>query len=209
MYADRIRFKQMLYNLLSNAVKFTPEGGRVWMECAVEEPGIRLVVADTGVGIPPEEHEAIFDQFHQVGVTTRGVREGAGLGLAITRRLVELHRGRIWVESQPGQRQPFHLYAPQRRSIGDGGGAGCGRRRIGMKKIVVVDDNAASRELIREVLDSPDHRIMEAADGREALDLILANDPDLVLLDIQLPGLDGYSVVRRLRQNPALCAGSR
>ena len=71
-----------------------------------------------------------------------------------------------------------------------------------MKKIVVVDDNTASRELIREVLDSPDYRIMEAADGREALDLILASDPDLVLLDIQLPGLDGYSVVRRLRQNP-------
>jgi CheY-like chemotaxis protein len=71
-----------------------------------------------------------------------------------------------------------------------------------VKKIVVVDDNAASRELIREVLDSPDHRIMEAADGLDALDLILTSDPDLVLLDIQLPGLDGYSLVRQLRQNP-------
>ena len=71
-----------------------------------------------------------------------------------------------------------------------------------MKTIVVVDDNAASRELIREVLDSPDHHIMEAADGRGALDLILASDPDLVLLDIQLPGVDGYSVVRSLRENP-------
>ena len=70
-----------------------------------------------------------------------------------------------------------------------------------MKKIVVVDDNPASRELIREVLDSPDHLIMEAADGREAMDLILKSDPDLVLMDIQLPGLDGYSVVRQLRQN--------
>lgn len=75
-----------------------------------------------------------------------------------------------------------------------------------MKTIVVVDDNPASRELIREVLDSPEHRIMEAADGRQALDLILASDPDLVLLDIQLPGLDGYSVVRRLRQNPRFTA---
>jgi two-component system, cell cycle response regulator DivK len=71
-----------------------------------------------------------------------------------------------------------------------------------VKKIVVVDDNAASRELIREVLDSPDHRILEAADGREALDLILKSDPDLVLMDIQLPGLDGYSLIRILRQNP-------
>jgi CheY-like chemotaxis protein len=71
-----------------------------------------------------------------------------------------------------------------------------------VKKIIVVDDNAASRELIREVLDSPDHRILEAADGPQALDLILSSDPDLVLLDIQLPGLDGYSVVRSLRQDP-------
>jgi two-component system, cell cycle response regulator DivK len=71
-----------------------------------------------------------------------------------------------------------------------------------MKRIVVVDDNAASRELIREVLDSPDNQILEAADGLEALDLILASDPDLVLLDIQLPRLDGYSVVRQLRQDP-------
>jgi two-component system, cell cycle response regulator DivK len=71
-----------------------------------------------------------------------------------------------------------------------------------MKKILVVDDNATSRELIREVLDSPDHRIFEAATGIEALDYIVADEPDLVLLDIQLPGLDGYSVVRRLRQDP-------
>jgi len=71
-----------------------------------------------------------------------------------------------------------------------------------VKNIVVVDDNSASRELIRELLDSPDHRITEAADGREGLDLILASDPDLVLLDIQLPGLDGYSVAQALRRNP-------
>ena len=71
-----------------------------------------------------------------------------------------------------------------------------------MKKILVVDDNAVSRELIREVLDSPDHRIFEAANGIEAFDYILADAPDLVLLDVQLPGMDGYSVVRRLRQDP-------
>jgi PAS domain S-box-containing protein len=112
MYADRIRFKQILYNLLSNAVKFTPEGGRVWVECVMEQPGIRVVVADTGVGIPAEEHTAIFDRFHQVGATTNGVREGAGLGLAITKRLVELHRGSIWVDSQPGNGSRFGFTLP-------------------------------------------------------------------------------------------------
>jgi PAS domain S-box-containing protein len=113
VFADRIRFKQVLYNLLSNAVKFTPEGGRVWIECAAEEMGIRLVVADTGVGIPLEEQEAIFDQFHQVGVSSKGVREGAGLGLSITRRLVELHQGKIAVESRPGAGSRFSLTFPK------------------------------------------------------------------------------------------------
>ena len=116
VYADRIRFKQVLYNLLSNAVKFTPEGGRVWMECAMEPTGIRLVVADTGIGIPRQEHEAVFDQFHQVGVTTKGVREGTGLGLAITKRLVELHHGTISLESQPGLGSRFAFTFP---SVGE------------------------------------------------------------------------------------------
>jgi signal transduction histidine kinase len=110
--ADRVRFKQMLYNLLSNAVKFTPEGGRVWMEFTALEDKIRIVVADTGIGIPREEQEAVFDQFHQVGVTTQGVREGTGLGLAITKRLVDLHGGRIWLESEPGVGSRFTFTVP-------------------------------------------------------------------------------------------------
>ena len=201
MYADRIRFKQMLYNLLSNAVKFTPEGGRVWMECVVEKEGIRLTVADTGVGIPPEEHEAVFRPVPPGGRNHQGRarRRRAGVGDHQASRGTASRQD---LGGEPaGRRQPFHLYAPQPRPSGDGG-ARRGRRRTGVKKIVLADDNTVSRELIREVLDSPDYRIMEAADGHEALALILASDPDLVLLDIQLPGMDGYSVVSRLRRNP-------
>jgi signal transduction histidine kinase len=110
-YADRTRFKQILYNLLSNAVKYTPEGGRVDVESSISEDGLLLTVADTGVGIPPEEHEAVFKEFHQVG-TTKGVREGTGLGLAITRRLVELHGGKISVESEPGKGSRFSFTLP-------------------------------------------------------------------------------------------------
>lgn len=86
------------------------------MECAMEPTGIRLVVADTGIGIPRQEHEAVFDQFHQVGVTTKGVREGTGLGLAITKRLVELHHGTISLESQPGLGSRFAFTFP---SVGE------------------------------------------------------------------------------------------
>ncbi|MCL5743608.1 MAG: PAS domain S-box protein, partial [Acidobacteria bacterium] len=112
VWADRTRFKQILYNLLSNSVKFTPEGGRVLVEAWTDEDCISVSVIDTGVGIPAEEHEAIFGEFHQVGTTTKGVKEGTGLGLAITRRLVELHRGRIRVESEPDKGSRFTFCLP-------------------------------------------------------------------------------------------------
>ena len=110
--ADRLRIKQVLVNLLSNAIKFTPEGGRIRLEARVQDFFVVVSVSDTGVGIPPEEHESIFEKFHQVGATTKGVREGTGLGLAITKRLVEQHGGSIWVQSQPQQGSTFLFTLP-------------------------------------------------------------------------------------------------
>jgi len=110
--ADRLRIKQVLVNLLSNAIKFTPEGGRIGLDARVQDSFVVVSVSDTGVGIPPEEHEAIFDKFHQVGATTKGVREGTGLGLAITKRLVEQHGGRIWVQSKPQEGSTFLFTLP-------------------------------------------------------------------------------------------------
>jgi PAS domain S-box-containing protein len=107
--ADRLRLKQILLNLLSNAVKFTPEGGRVSVECTCDAENrlARFSITDTGMGIPEHEHQAIFNKFHQTGYTTKGVREGSGLGLAITKHLVEQHGGTIDVESQPGKGSRF------------------------------------------------------------------------------------------------------
>jgi PAS domain S-box-containing protein len=104
--ADRIRFKQVLYNLFSNAVKFTPENGRVWIADASREDAAGFCVGDTGIGIPESELELVFDEFHQVG-TAGAAKEGSGLGLSITRRLVELHGGTIGVESTLGQGSRF------------------------------------------------------------------------------------------------------
>ena len=112
--ADRLRVKQVLVNLLSNAVKFTPEGGRVQVEAGVRGTFVAVTVADTGVGIPPEEHASIFDKFYQVGATTKGVREGTGLGLAITKRLVEQHGGSIHVESERNRGSRFTFTIPLR-----------------------------------------------------------------------------------------------
>jgi len=110
--ADRLRIKQVLVNLLSNAAKFTPEGGGVKVHTRVEGGDVVTSVADTGIGIPAEEQEAIFDEFYQTGVTTKGVREGTGLGLAITKRLVDSHGGSIRVESAPGKGSCFTFTIP-------------------------------------------------------------------------------------------------
>jgi len=112
LHVDRVRLKQVLYNLLSNAIKFTGDGGLVTIDAQRNGDKICISISDNGIGIPPEEHEAIFNEFHQVGMTTKGVREGTGLGLAISRRLVEAHEGKIWVESTPGHGSRFSFTLP-------------------------------------------------------------------------------------------------
>jgi signal transduction histidine kinase len=109
--ADRVRFKEVLYNLLSNAVKFTPEG-RIRVEGALREKAVEISVIDTGVGIPALEQAAVFDKFHQVGATVRGLKEGTGLGLAIAKQLVEAHGGRIWLSSEVGRGTRFSFTIP-------------------------------------------------------------------------------------------------
>jgi PAS domain S-box-containing protein len=110
--ADRLRFKEILYNLISNAIKFTPEGGQITINSAQREDEAFFAVQDTGVGIPISEHATIFEKFSQVGPTTRGLREGTGLGLPITKHLIELHGGRIWLESQVGVGSRFQFVLP-------------------------------------------------------------------------------------------------
>ncbi|HEY6341895.1 MAG TPA: PAS domain S-box protein [Bryobacteraceae bacterium] len=110
--ADRTRFKQILLNLLSNAVKFTPDGGSITIEGALLDEAVEFSVSDTGVGIPKEEQELVFDKFYQVGQTSKGVREGTGLGLAITRHLVAEHGGKLSVASQVGRGSRFSFTIP-------------------------------------------------------------------------------------------------
>jgi PAS domain S-box-containing protein len=112
LIADRLRVKEILYNLLSNAVKFTPNGGAVRLESAVEHQLLQVAISDTGIGIPIEEHAAIFEDFYQARNTVSGTREGTGLGLPIAKKLVELHGGRIWLDSQPGHGSRFAFTLP-------------------------------------------------------------------------------------------------
>jgi PAS domain S-box-containing protein len=110
LHADRLRFKQILFNLLSNAVKFTPERGEIRIEAARGDGLVEIAVSDNGIGIAEDEHQSIFDKFHQVIKMTKG--EGTGLGLAITKALVEQHGGHIWLESEPGEGSRFTFTIP-------------------------------------------------------------------------------------------------
>jgi signal transduction histidine kinase len=112
IYADRLRFKQILYNLLSNAIKFTPEFGDVSIDCSKKTTSVLINIIDNGIGIPADEQEAIFEKFHQVRASSSEAKEGSGLGLAITRRLVQAHGGSIWVVSKPGCGARFSFTLP-------------------------------------------------------------------------------------------------
>jgi len=112
---DERKIKQVLLNILSNALKFTPEGGRIDVRAGLADGMAEISVADTGVGIAPEDQEAVFEEFRQVGTAAKKV-EGTGLGLALSRKFIELHGGRIWVQSQVGIGSTFTFAIPARRS---------------------------------------------------------------------------------------------
>jgi signal transduction histidine kinase len=113
--ADERKFKQILLNLLSNAVKFTPDGGRIDVRAQANGGDVVVAVHDTGIGIAPEDQAAVFEEFRQVGRNYTNKQEGTGLGLTLTRKFVELHGGRIWLESEPGKGSTFTFSIPRQR----------------------------------------------------------------------------------------------
>lgn len=213
VYADRLRFKQILFNLLSNAIKFTPNNGRVSTISVAQGNWLAITIGDTGIGIAKEEQTAIFEKFHQVGVGTSGARRGAGLGLAITKGLVEQHDGRIWVESQPGQGSRFTFTLPYTARVQAGTAADkpCTHAPSPAppaapcrgKKIAVVEDSPSNRALFLAMLEPP-HLVTLYGAGGEALEAFARERPDIILLDIGLPYMDGMEVLRRIRADPSL-----
>jgi CheY-like chemotaxis protein len=202
--ADRVRFKEILYNLFSNAMKFTSEGGRVWIESTVQDGYVSTVVGDTGIGIPPEEHASIFESFHQVGATTKGVREGTGLGLAITRRLVEQHGGKIWLESEPGQGSRFHFTLPLQGVRGVEEEAAILARRPARERplVLIVEDDRSSQELMASYLESEGYLTVTASSGIEGVRIARELKPDVITLDMLLPGKSGFEAMHELKNSP-------
>jgi PAS domain S-box-containing protein len=208
VYADRVRFKQILYNLLSNAVKFTPKGGRIEIDCFESVNQVCLSVTDTGIGIRPEDQQIVFEEFRQVEGSPDAVNEGTGLGLAITKRLVEQQGGKISLSSEPGKgsRFTFTLPAgsntfrpeptnpPNSLPATTSGGSG-------KPLVLVVDDEASARELLASYL-NPAYRIAIAESGAEAVNKAHQLRPDAITLDLSMPGGSGFEALVTLKKNP-------
>jgi PAS domain S-box-containing protein len=204
LYADRMRFKEILYNLLSNAIKFTPPKGRIWIEAAAVDGTVRILVGDTGIGISPDDQEAIFDSFRQASATTKGVREGTGLGLAITKRLVELHNGTIGVESQPGQGSRFFFTLPltSEEAIEQEIEPIAGLKR-GSPLVLVTSHEALWRDETSRLLEREGLLTAAATSGGDALSKARSLRPNLILLDMELSGKSGWETLHELKVSPA------
>ena len=200
--ADPTRLQQVVTNLLDNAVKYTPPDGRVDITVASEGPDAVLTVRDTGVGIRPDVLPRIFDMFVQGSDTMARSAGGLGLGLTIVKRLVALHGGSVSASSPgPNQGSEFVVRLPR---IPEGQveaepiAAEVAASRA--RHILVIEDNTDFREGIRLLLESWGHRVEEASNGAQGLDTVRRERPEIVLIDLGLPGVDGYAVARALRR---------
>jgi len=224
--ADPDRLQQVLWNLLSNAVKFTQAGGHVAVRLRRSESQLEVVIHDDGIGIGPTLLPWIFDRFRQGDSSSSRQQAGLGLGLAITRHLVELHGGTVQAHSDgEGLGATFTIRLPVRAVAADSGGATSGARggeptcsRAGADSpqdwesalrglsVLVVDDEADARELIRTVLEQHGAEVAVAGSAAEALAALAERPPDVLLADIGMPVTDGYELIRRVRTdgNPAL-----
>ncbi len=206
---DARRVRQVLVNLLSNAVKFTPSGGSVELSASGDEEAgeVRLEVRDTGLGIAPQDLPKLFQPFTQLDTRLAREHAGTGLGLALVRSLAELHGGRADVESEPGRGSRFRVSLPWRRPVLRGSGVHALARELrepdgprGIEaRILLVEDDDANRTIFGEFLRMRGFSVEEASNGHEALALASSSPHDLVVLDIQLPGMDGLEVLARLR----------
>ncbi len=211
LVGDQLRLRQVLTNLISNGIKFTEQGEVVLTvenDREVNQPGaLRFAISDTGIGIARDQLEAIFQSFTQADSSTTRRYGGSGLGLAIARRLVELMGGRIWVESEPGRGSTFCFTA--RFIVPDACAPQAGYEAVKLDglRVLIVDDNATNRLILRETLSQCGADIAEADGGPNALaEWQRASDGGnsywLVLLDCRMPGMDGFEVARRLRSLP-------
>jgi len=201
--ADRARLAQAFANLLSNAAKYTDPGGQIEVR-AVSDAGMAVVtIQDSGIGIAPHRLDSVFEMFSQEEPALARSRGGLGIGLALTRRLVQLHGGEITATSEgAGQGSLFRVWLPLAATIVDEAPASAQQgppAAEGSLRILVADDNRDAAETLGILLEVMGHEVKTVHDGEAAVEAAASFDPELVLLDIGMPGLNGYETCRRLR----------
>lgn len=212
--ADRTRLKQVMLNLLSNAVKYNRDEGAVVLTCDQTTPTrMRLSIQDTGNGLNPEQVASLFQPFNRLGQES-GTQEGTGIGLVVTKRLVELMGGEIGVTSSPGVGSVFWIElastAPRTSSLaeraapgGSGATSSASTSDTAPRLLLYVEDNPANLRLVEEIVAfRRDLRLLSAHDGHLGLQLARAHRPDIILMDLNLPGMSGFEVLRQLGADP-------
>jgi two-component system CheB/CheR fusion protein len=199
---DAVRISQVIGNLLHNASKFTPRGGRIGLEARRAQESLHIIVTDTGVGIPPELLGTVFDLFAQADGSLDRAQGGLGIGLSLVRGLVAMHGGEVSAESDgPGKGSRFTVRLPV-------GAVEAKRPRPRARvapvaalprRVLIVEDNADAAEAMRLLLGAMGHEVTTVGDGAEAIAMARSFRPDVILLDIGLPGIDGYELARRFR----------
>jgi signal transduction histidine kinase len=207
---DPARLEQVLANLLNNAAKYTDVGGRIAVRARVDAGQLVLSVKDNGAGLTPEMRERIFDLFVQGPEMRASARGGLGIGLTLVRRLVEMHGGTVDARSEgPGQGCEFVArlpIGPVSQSVPIADASGAALAALPKRRILVVDDNVDAADALAELLRDYGHDVRAVHDGPSAIEQAALHCPDIVLLDIGMPGSDGYEVARRMRTELGLKA---
>ncbi|TAG64169.1 MAG: response regulator, partial [Oscillatoriales cyanobacterium] len=214
---DRDRMVQVAINLISNAVKFT-ESGSVTCRARVEGDELVISIIDTGIGIAPEDQSKVFERFKQVGDILTEKPKGTGLGLPISKQIVEHHGGRIWLESELGKGSTFFFSIPLVKNIesvekckiindliGQLKQQVLSRTPLGVKggqQLLVVDNEPNIRDILRQSLEQEGYKVAEAINGRDAISQAKAVKPDLIILDVMMPHIDGFDVAAVLKNDP-------
>jgi signal transduction histidine kinase/CheY-like chemotaxis protein len=203
LFTDEGKVSQILRNFISNALKFT-EAGEVRVSAMHGQSGdtVRFCVTDTGIGIAPEDQERIFEEFTQIDHPLQRHQKGTGLGLPLTRKLAQLLGGQVGVRSAPGVGSTFWAEIPVRYA-GDAAASQTTTAAPPRLRVLVVDDDETSRYTVATFATRPGTEVLEAENGTDGIARAQAEHPDVILLDLMMPGLGGHEVLQRLKSDPA------